>query len=240
MKYLSLISIVFLLYGCDIESYFYDKKTKVIGYVCEVSLKLKFERHSGDSEFKEIESKIKKNNKTTEENFSFTLTEYFAPYLSKNREKNSFYYELQQFDEKSLRRVLTINVWPKKEDGFTSIKTIDNGYSAVRAKDTVILRKNTEQVKVTDGIVSARMWDYFLDLDTFLDWISVPETRDKVKANVKDRKFPFNQYVEFRMSRTSGVFTFIDIRYSGEEVKPDTREAKKLIYEGKCRAGLNL
>ena len=192
MKFLTLISVVFLLSGCDIASYFHDKKTKVSGY------------------------------------------------FSKNREKNHFYYELRRFDDEGFRNKLTINVWPNKKDGFSSIKAIEDGYTAQITNNEITFRSNTEQVKVTDGSVSARMWDYFHDLDTFLDRVSVPETREKIKIELKDRQFPFDEFVGIKLNRVSGVFKYEEVKYYGEEKKPDTREAIKLTYEGHCRAGLNL
>lgn len=240
MKLLALISVVFLLSGCDIASYFHDGKTKVSGYVCVVSSKSKFVRKSGETDIREVKDNAKYKDKTFSSTFIFTLTEYYAPYFSQNREKNHFYYELRRFTGDGFQQKLTINVWPKKKDGFTSIKLIEDGYAALITKNEVTFRRNTEQVKVTDGIVSARMWDYFHDLDTFLDWVSTPETREKIKIVVKDRQFPFDEYVGFQLNRISGLFKYEEINYYGEEKKPDTRQMEKKIYEGLCRAGLNL
>jgi len=240
MKLLTLISIIFLLSGCDIESYFHDKKIKVSGYVCEVSSTSKFAKKSGETDFMEVKLNIKDKDKNSISTFTFTLTEYFAPYFSRSREKNHFYYELRRFDVEGIRNKLTINVWPKKEDGFSSIKAIEDGYTAQITKDETTLRSNTEQVKVTDGSVSAKMWDSFHDLDTFLDWVSLPETRERIKIVLKDKQFPFGEYVVFNLNRINGAFKYEEVTYYGEGKKPDTREANKLIYKGFCKAGLNL
>jgi hypothetical protein len=240
MKLLALISVAFLLSGCDVASYFHDSKTKVSGYVCEISSKSKFVRNSGEADFREVKDNAKDKDKNFSSTFIFTLTEHYAPYFSPNREKNQFYYELRSFTDDGFKQKLTINVWPKKKDGFTSIKAIEDGYAALITKDEVTFRRNTEQVKVTDGIVSASMWDYYNNLDIILDRTSSPETREKIKILLKDKQFPFHDYVAFNMNRVSGVFKYEEVSYYGEEKKPDTREANRLIYKGFCRAGLNL
>jgi len=240
MKYLWVTSILVALSGCDISSYFNDTKKNVKSYICEASSISKLLKKSGETEFKESEIKHKDKENSLPLIFNFTLTEYYAPYFSKNREKNHTYYELRSFNNNEFRQKLTINVWPAKKDGFTSIQSIEDGYAAFITKDEVTFRRNTEQVKVTDGFISARMWDYFHDLDTFLDWISTPETREEAKIALKDKQYPFDEFVGINLNRVSGAFKYEELKYYGEENKPDTRKASKIIYEGYCRAGLNL
>jgi len=240
MKRLVLISVAFILNGCDVESHFSDKKIKVSGYICEAVTSLRFERRVGETEFKKKSNELKSNNKTKSVNFYFTLTEYVASNFSKNRNRGEVYYEFRRIENSNIRESLTINVWPKKEDGFTDINAIKNGYDAYSKKDGKTLHRNTEQVYVSDAIVKATMWDNFADLDTFLKRASSPEVADKLKERYKDVIFPLEDYEDFKLNRISGKFFFVKTRYLGEEKTPNTRQAESMIYSGQCKAGLNL
>jgi hypothetical protein len=239
MKLITLIFAVMALSGCDITSYFNDKKINVKGFICEVKSSSKFERKTGTENFILLSNKNKSDKKYQQASLYFTLTENIAANFSKNRESNQPYYELRRIDN-SFRQPLTINVWPQKNDRFTSVKKINNGYEAVVVIDEKIMRRNTEIIEVNDAFVGASMWDFYADLETFSKRASSYESTEKLKEKYKDTLFPLEDFQKLKLNRISGKFSFEDTRYLGEREKPDTRQAVSSIYSGLCRAGLAL
>ena len=240
MKRLALISVTFLLNGCDVESVFADKKIKVSGFICEAVTSAKFEKEVGETEFKKKNNDPKSDIETTPITFYFNLTEYVASNFSEKRESGEVYYEFRQIDNSNIRQTLTVNVWPEKKDGFTSVKSIKNGYDAYNKKDDKTLHRNTEQVEVSDGIVNAIMWDNYADLDSLLKRATSPESAKKMNELFKNAIFPLEYVDTFKLNRISGKFFFAKSRYLGEKNAPDTRQAERIVYSGQCKAGMNL
>jgi hypothetical protein len=240
MKRLVLISVVLLLNGCDVSSYFYDTKIKYSSYICEANTSSKLNRKAGEEDLKKSGDETKGDKKIKPITFYFTLTQYTASNFSKNRNKGETYYEFRRIDSERLHESLTVNVWPKKEGEFTNVNSIKNGYDAYVMTDGKILRRNIEQVEVSDAVVKARMWDTYNDLDTFVKRAASPESSEKLKDKYKDTFFPIEDFENFKLNRISGKFYFEMTRYFGEEKKPDNRQTESLIYSGQCKVGLNL
>jgi hypothetical protein len=217
-----------------------DKKTKVLAYVCESSSIKKSQRKEGGSEFLSIVDEKKAEDKILPKIFYITITEYVPSIYSKNRDFGEVYYELRQIDENKFQNKLTINVWPPKEEGFTEINSLKNGYDAFIKKDGEILRRNTEQIDISDAIINARMWDFYLNLDTLINRKSYPSAAvSSIRNKFKDVLFPYEYFDNFKLNRIGGNFYFESIRFFGYEKNPDTRRAERLTYYGQCHPSAN-